>query len=268
MPFAEVNGTRLHYLDEGPRGGAPLVMLHALGTNLRLWDAVLPHLPDGLRIIRVDLRGHGQSDAPPAPYSMGALVRDVEGLLDHLKLRNVMLCGLSLGGMIAQGLAVKRLDQIRSLVLAGTAAKIGMPQLWNDRINAVHKHGLSELADDIAKHWFLRKGRDFVPPDGLPDWRGMLISTSVDGYTGCAAAVSGTDFYTPTSGLRLPTLGLVGIDDRATPPDLMRETIDLIPGSRFEIIRKAGHLTCAEQPEAFAVYLSGFIQDTGHFPTL
>lgn len=264
MPFAEPNGIRLHYLDEGPRDGAPLVLLHALGTNLHLWDAVLPHMPDGLRVVRIDLRGHGQSDAPPAPYSMGAMVRDVESLLDHLELRDVMLCGLSLGGMIAQGLAVKRLDQVRALVLAGTAAKIGMPKLWDDRAEAVRKHGLDVLADEIAKHWFLRKGQTFVSPDGLSHWRDMLVNTPVDGYCGAIAAVSGTDFFTPTSGLRLPALGLCGVDDRATPPDLMRETLELIPGSDFKIIRRAGHLCCAEQPEEFAAHLRDFIRTTGH----
>lgn len=264
MPFAEVNGIRLHYLDEGPRDGAPLVMLHALGTNLHLWDAVLPHLSEGLRVVRIDLRGHGQSDAPPAPYSMGALVRDVEGLLDQLDLRDAMLCGLSLGGMIAQGLAVKRLDQVRVLVLAGTAAKIGMPRLWEERIDAVRKHGLEALADEIAKHWFLRKGRAFISPDGLPHWRDILVNTPVEGYCGAIAAVSGTDFFTPTSGLRLPALGLCGVDDRATPPDLMRETLDLIPGSDFKIIRRAGHLCCVEQPEEFAAHLKAFLKRTGH----
>ncbi|MGB0900796.1 3-oxoadipate enol-lactonase [Halocynthiibacter sp.] len=264
MPFAEVNGIRLHYLDEGPRDGAPLVMLHALGTNLHLWDAVMTHLPAGLRVVRIDLRGHGQSDAPPAPYSMGAMVRDVEAILDHLDLRDVMICGLSLGGMIAQGLAVKRLDQIRAVVLAGTAAKIGMPKLWEDRSEAVRKHGLDALAEEIAKHWFLRKGQDFLPPKGLAQWRDMLVNTPIEGYCGAIAAVSGTDFFTPTSGLRLPALGLCGVDDRATPPDLMRETLDLIPGSDFKIIRRAGHLCCAEQPEEFARHLSDFMQRTGH----
>ena len=267
MPFAEVNGIRLHYLDEGPRDGAPLVLLHALGTNLHLWDAVLAHLPAGLRVLRIDLRGHGQSDAPPAPYPMGAMVRDVEAVLDHLELRDVMICGLSLGGMIAQGLAVKRLDQIRALVLAGTAAKIGMPKLWEDRSEAVRKHGLDALADEIAKHWFLRKGRDFLPPVGLPQWREMLVDTPMEGYCGTIAALSGTDFFTPTSGLRLPALGICGVDDRATPPDLMRETLDLIPGSDFKIIRRAGHLCCVEQPEQFAIHLTDFLKNTGHLRT-
>ena len=92
----------------------------------------------------------------------------------------------------------------------------------------------------------------------------MLCATPVDGYCGVCAAIAGTDFYTPTSGLRLPTLGIAGSEDGSTPPDLMRETTDLIPGSKFHLIRKAGHLPCVEQPEEYARVLTQFIHDTGH----
>ena len=266
--FTSPEGRRLAYRASAPTR-SPLTYVWLSGfksdmsgtkvTELEAWATEAGH-----GFLAFDYSGHGLSDGPPAPYSMGAMVRDVEAILDHLDLRDVMICGLSLGGMIAQGLAVKRLDQIRTLVLAGTAAKIGMPKLWEDRSEAVRKHGLDALADEIAKHWFLRKGRDFLSPAGLPQWREMLVDTPVEGYCGTIAALSGTDFFTPTSGLRLPALGICGVDDRATPPDLMRETLDLIPGSDFKIIRRAGHLCCVEQPEQFARHLSDFIQRTGH----
>ena len=84
-------------------------------------------------------------------------------------------------------------------------------------------------------------------------------------YTGCCAAIAGTDFYTPTSGLRLPTLGIAGSEDGATPPDLVRETIDLIPGSSFSLMRKAGHLPCVEQPKDYAALLDTFLRKIGHY---
>jgi len=92
----------------------------------------------------------------------------------------------------------------------------------------------------------------------------MLLATPVEGYVGCSAAIAGTDFYTPTASLRIPALGIAGADDGSTPPDLVRETVDLIPGSRFELIRKAGHLPCVEQPEDYARILNDFIKGTGH----
>ena len=234
---------------------------NSLGTDLRLWDDLLPHLPAGLRIIRFDKRGHGLSSQPPAPYSMGALVRDTEDLLDFLEVRDCVFVGLSIGGLIGQGLAVKRLDQVRALVLSNTAAKIGIPSIWQDRMDAVQKGGIEALADATMERWFSKAFR--ASPEHLL-WRNMMVRQPVDGYLGCCAAISGTDFYTPTSGLRLPTLGIAGSEDGSTPPDLVRETVDLIPGSRFELMRRAGHLPCVEQPAEYAALLHSFLTEIGH----
>jgi 3-oxoadipate enol-lactonase len=114
MQVFEKNGMHIYYREEGDPDGAPLVFSNSLGTDMRLWDAVIPSLPQGLRVVRYDMRGHGLSDCPNAPYSMGALISDVEALLDHLNISNCLFVGLSIGGMIAQGLATKRLDLIRA----------------------------------------------------------------------------------------------------------------------------------------------------------
>ena len=111
------------------------------------------------------------------------------------------------------------------------------------------------------ERWFSKPFRD---TPALELWRNMLVRGEADGYSGCSAAISGTDFYTPTSGLRLPCLGIAGSEDGATPPDLVRETVDLIPGAKFHLIRKAGHLPCVEQPQEFADVLSNFLRDIGH----
>ncbi|WP_317057540.1 3-oxoadipate enol-lactonase [Roseovarius rhodophyticola] len=261
MAFTKVNDITLHYRDDGPSDGPALVFANSLGTNLHLWDPILPHLPNGLRIVRYDKRGHGQSEVPPAPYAMGALVSDAEALLDHLKIRDCVFVGLSIGGMIGQGLAVKRLDQIRALVLSNTAAKIGTKELWQTRIDAVRAGGIASIADAVMDRWF---SRDFLASPKLNTWREMLISQSDDGYIGCSAAIAGTDFYTPTSGLRLPLLGIAGSEDGATPPDLVRETVDLVPGSEFQLMRRAGHLPCVEQPETYAKHLTAFLRRIGH----
>lgn len=238
-----------------------LVFSNSLGTSLELWDPILSYLPDGLRIIRYDMRGHGRSDVPDAPYSMGALVSDAEAICDTLNVRDAMFVGLSVGGMIGQGLAVKRLDIVRALVLSNTAAKIGNKQLWQDRIDAVNSKGLAAMADSVMERWF---GPTFRNSLAVIPWREMLIKTPAAGYTGVSAAIAGTDFYTPTSGLRLPTLGIAGADDKATPPDLVRETIALIPGAELKLMRKAGHLPCVEDPEGYAALINDFITMTGH----
>lgn len=261
MHMADLGDVRLHYRIDGPEDGAPVVFANSLGTDMRLWDPILPLLPAGLRILRFDKRGHGLSTCPAAPYSMGALVSDTERLMDRLGFADAFFVGLSIGGMIAQGLAVKRLDLMRAMVLSNTGARIGNAQIWADRIEGVKSGGIESLADAVMERWFSRDFRDSVD---LELWRNMLVRQEDAGYAGCSAAISGTDFYTTTATLRLPTLGIAGSEDGSTPPDLVRETVDLIPGSTFHLIRKAGHLPCVEQPAEYAAVLSDFMRATGH----
>lgn len=261
MLMADLGDVRLHYRLDGDPDGAPLVLVNSLGTDLRLWDKVVALLPPGLRILRFDMRGHGLSEAPPAPYRMGALIRDLERLMDHLGLRDGVVVGLSIGGMVAQGLAVKRLDLVRALVLSNTGAKIGTPDLWQQRIDALAVSGIEGLADAVMARWFAPAFRATPEAQG---WRNMLVRTPLAGYAGGAAAIAGADFYAATAQLRLPALGIAGTEDRATPPDLVRETLDLIPGSRFALIRGAGHLPCVDQPEIYAAHLTQFLREIGH----
>lgn len=245
--------------DEG--AGAPVLFLHALGADLSVWDAVVPLLPPGVRALRFDMRGHGGSDVPPAPYAMGALVRDAERFLEAMGARDAVVVGLSIGGLIAQGLAVKRLDLVRGLVLSNTAARIGNPDLWAARIATVREGGIAALSDATMERWFSRR---FRAEGGDAAWRARLLATPVEGYIGCMAALAGADFYTTTAGLRLPTLAIAGSEDGSTPPDLVRETAALIPGADYRLIRGAGHLPCVEKPAEVAALLAGFLDRIAH----
>ncbi len=261
MPFLTLDDIRLHYREDGDPQGAPLVFANSLGTNLHLWDPIMALLPKGLRIIRYDMRGHGQSDVPKPPYTMGALVRDAEQLMDHLKVRDALFVGLSVGGLVAQGLATKRLDLIRAMVLSNTAAKIGTHEIWQGRFDLIREGGMEAVAEATMERWFSKAWH------GTPQiaaWRDMLTATEPDGYIGCGHAIAGTDFYTTTAALSLPTLAIAGAEDGATPPDLMRETQELIKGSQFHLIRRGGHLPCVEQPEEYAQVLTRFMRETGH----
>lgn len=250
----------VHWQEEGDPGGAPVVLAHALGLDLHLWDAVLPLLPPGLRLIRYDLRGHGWSGVLPGPYSMGALVRDAEALLDRLGVKGAVFVGLSLGGMVAQGLAVKRPDLVRALVLSNTAAKISTAEAWHARMGAVRAGGMAAVAGQVIDHWFSRRLRQ----EGLATpWATRLLAMSPEGYAGCCAALAGADFITTTSGLHLPALVIAGSEDGSTPPDLVRELADLIHHARFRLIRGAGHLAPADRPEVFAAEVADFLRSVG-----
>ena len=94
--------------------------------------------------------------------------------------------------------------------------------------------------------------------------RRLFERQPLEGWIGCAAAISNTDLYTPTSGLRLPTLAIAGDRDGSTPPDLVRETAGLIPGARFHLIRGAGHLPCIDAAGEYATVLAEFLCEIGH----
>jgi len=261
MALVYLDDIRLNAEISGPPDGPALVLVHALGTSLAIWDDLLPRLPESLRVLRFDLRGHGGSDTPAPPYAMGALIRDTERLMAHFRLKEAVVAGISLGGMVAQGLAVKRLDLVRGLVLSNTAAKIGTPAMWEERIAQIRAQGLESYADGAMQRIF---GRGFREKPQMPRIRALLTSTPEEGWTGCAAAIAGTDFYTPTASLTLPTLVIAGTNDGTTPPDLVRETADLILGHRFALMRGTGHLPMVEAPEEFATLLTDFLTSIGH----
>ena len=261
MNILDLGDIHIHWREDGDPAGPPVVFANALGTDLRLWDGIMPLLPESLRLIRYDMRGHGLTSCPPGPYAMGALVRDAERLLEAVGVRDCAFVGLSLGGMVAQGLAVKRLDLVRAMVLSNTATKIATPGVWAERIAAVRAGGIEAVAEATMQRWFPKSFRDSPEMQG---WRNMLVHQPVEGYLGAMAAISGADFYTPTSGLTLPTLAIAGAEDRSTPPDLVRETAELIKGARFELIRGAGHLPPVDRPEEYVGLLRGFLHAIGH----
>lgn len=259
--IVKVNDAALHCQLEGPSDAPALVFSNSLGTDFRIWDAVVADLAQDYRILRYDKRGHGLSDDPDTGWSMGELVGDVAGLMDHFDLKGAAVVGLSVGGLIAQGLAAERPDLVRLMVLADTAARIGNEDLWNDRIAQVKSAGIGSMADAILERWF---APDFHADSNFAMWRNMLVRTSDQGYARVSAAIRDTDLVTSTSGLTLPTLALVGDRDGATPPDLVRETAELIVGSQFEIIRGAGHLPCVEKPQVFTRLLRDFLKSHPH----
>lgn len=263
MQIAQLADIRTHYADEGPKDAPTVLFANSLGTDFRLWDGVVDRLPDTLRIIRYDKRGHGLTTAPDGPYFMGDLVKDAGRLLDHLAAKDVVVVGLSIGGFIAQGLAAERLDIVRAMVLSNTAAKIGTHQMWDERVAQVRAKGIEALADATMERWFSKAFRA-ENPDTVEAFRNMMTRQPLEGYAGCAAAIGESDLYESTARLKLPTLGIAGSEDGSTPPDMVRETTDLVAGSKFHLIRGSGHLPCVDNPDTYADVLVGFLKDIGH----
>ena len=261
MRAVRANGLTLHVSETGDPDGPAVVFANSLGTDLRLWDALLPLLPAGPRYVRFDLRGHGLSDCPPGPYSMADLSADAERLMEALDLGRAIFIGLSIGGMIGQDLASRRPDLVHALVLSNTAPRMGTPEMWRGRIAAVRNDGLGAIADTILDRWF---GRDFRATPEAALWGAMLSRTPVEGYLGCCVAIADADLTEATSAIRLPVLAIGGSEDGASPPELVAAMADSIADASCRLIEGAGHLPCVEAPEAFAAVLAPFLMEHAH----
>lgn len=257
MTLVWLEDLRLNAEFSGPLNAPPLVLIHGLGVDLRVWDALLPKLRT--RTLRLDLRGHGLSDAPPVPYAMGTLIRDVERLMAHFALKDAVVLGAGEGGLIAQGLAVKRLDLVRAMVLTGSATRFANPSVWEARLARLRADGPDLDAECTA----LLGPRWKVSP-ALSTVRQMLAQTRPEGWEGVATATATADFYQTTATLTLPTLILAGADDRKTPPDLQRELADLVAGSQVQLLRGGTHLAMLTHANEFAAALNGFLTRIGH----
>ncbi len=260
MKFVRVNGVLLHYVAEGPEDAPVLVFANSLGTDHRVWSPLLPQLRRSYRIIRYDKRGHGLSQATAEPYALADHIADLAGLLDRLDVPPAVVCGVSVGGAIALGLAAAKPDRVRCLVLCDTAHRIGDKDMWNRRIAATRNDGLASIRDGVMERWFSPAFRR-DQADAVAGWATMLERTTLDGYLGTCAALRDMDQTSEAQALSVPVLCLGGDKDGATPPDVVRGLADLIPGSQFLVIDGAGHLPSIEQPEALAAAIEKFLEE-------
>lgn len=250
----------LHVQVAGSDTGPAVVLCNSLGTDLRLWDKVLPLLPKGLRYIRYDKRGHGLSGLGGGT-TIAEHADDAIAVIEQIARGPVVFVGLSIGGMIGQVVAHRRPDLLRGLVLSNTAARLGTADSWRARIDAVSALGLDGIADGVMDRWFAPAFR--TTPE-LALWRAMMSRTPVQGYVAACQALAGADQTQQTAQLRLPTLVIAGSEDGASPPDVVRATANLIAGAAFHEIPGAGHLPPVEAPAAWAAIVAPFLKAHAH----
>lgn len=262
MHVIEANGIALHCADQGGPDKPAAVFSNSLGTDFRLWDRVADRLTGRFRVVRYDSRGHGLSGCPKGPYSVIDLANDAAALMDALKLKDALFVGLSIGGLVAQQLAVARPDLVRAAVLSNTGSKIGTRELWDQRISAIRDGGIEAIADSIIERWLSESFRDNNKVE-TEAWKAMLVRTPAAGYVSSCEALKDADLAAHASGISLPVLAIAGSEDGATPPELVKETASRIKGARFELIEGVGHLPCVEAPEAFAKLITEFAAEVG-----
>jgi 3-oxoadipate enol-lactonase len=259
MNFASIGDITLHYMYRPAQSGPTLVFLNSLGSDLRIWQEVIALLPPHLGILAFDQRGHGLSDAPSGPYTLPLLAADLRGLLDHLPLPQVLLVGVSVGGMIAQQFARSDPARVQGLVLCDTGARIATADYWSERAMAVRRGGLAPLAHLILARWVSGDYGDRHPA-ALRGYANMLTRTPAEGYAATCDALRDGDLRTQVSAIRVPTLVLCGDEDLATPPALGEELAAMIPDARFALITNAGHIPFIEQPAAVAAHIRSFLE--------
>ncbi len=238
----------LHHTLEGSPDAPVLVLSNSLGTTLGMWDGQAPALRERFRLLRYDIRGHGKSPAPPGPYAIEDLGRDVVSLLDGLGIERASFCGVSVGGMTGMWLAGEAPERIERLVLICTSVLLGPRELWDDRIATARGQGMDALVDGVLERWLTAPFRS-GNPETVEKVANMLRNTDPEGYAGCCAAIRDMDLRDRLPRIKSPTLVVSGAEDPATPPDHGRFIADAIPGARFEIVPDASHLANIEQPD-------------------
>jgi 3-oxoadipate enol-lactonase len=248
----------LNYRVDGPPDGPVLVLSHALGLSLAMWDPQLERLTQVFRVVRYDHRGHGGSPAPAGPYRIEDLGRDLIHLLDRLELNRVSFCGLSLGGMVGMWIASNVPERIDRLVLCCTAARMLRPDDFAARARTVREHGVEPIADSLIGRWFT-PAFPASHPETVARIRAILLSTPREGYAGGCEAIAQMDLRDDLPRITAPTRVIAAEHDRSTPPELSRQIAQRIPGAEVVVIPDAAHIANVEQPEGVAGQILGHV---------
>ncbi|MBM3725762.1 MAG: 3-oxoadipate enol-lactonase [Acidobacteria bacterium] len=252
MPFAPSSG-RIHYRLEGCSGNPLLVLVHSLGASHGMWDLQMPAFTRYFQVLRVDLRGHGASDAPAGDYTIAQLAGDVLAASGG---RPFHYCGLSLGGMIGQYLAARHPDRIQSLILANTSPRVADPSLFETRRTTVLGQGMAAIEAAVMQRFFSDRVRETAAAQSV---RAELLAASPVGYAGCCAAIRDMDHRSMLGSITAPTLIVGGDDDQSTPWQGHGSVLAAsIPGARTVKLPGA-HLSNIERPGSFTAAVLGFL---------
>jgi 3-oxoadipate enol-lactonase len=254
----KANGIEINYEIEGD--GPVVTFSHSLACNLSMWDEQARALKGRYRVLRFDTRGHGQTSAPAAAYSLEQLADDLKGLLDGLSIAATHFVGLSMGGMIGQVFALRHPAMVQSLVLCDTTSRYpsAAAPVWEERIKAVGAKGMEPMVAPTLERWFTAPFR--ARRQDLMDKVGAMIrSTPAPGYIGCCHAIPKINVTERLKEVRCPALVIVGEEDPGTPVEMAREIHAALPAAELAILSRASHLSNLEQPVEFNRVLGGFL---------
>lgn len=260
MPVVQLADGELNYLLEGPTAAPVLLLSNSLGTDLCMWDEQIPAFTRHFRVLRYDTRGHGKSLVTEGPYSIEQLGHDVLALLNALDIPRASYCGLSMGGLIGQWLAINAPERLQRVVLCNTAAKIAGPEVWNPRIETVLRDGpaaMLALRDASIARWFTTEFA-VAEPAKVKAVTDMLAATLPQGYAANCAAVRDADFREQIASIQVPTLIVCGAQDAVTTPADGRFMLERIHGAEM-VEFHAAHLSNVEAGAVFSQRVLDFL---------
>ncbi len=255
----EAAGIRFRVCLDGPAAGPPLMFSNSLGASLEMWDAQVAYFAKRFRVIRYDVRGHGMSSCPPAPYSMAALAQDALRILDALHIHKTDWVGCSMGGMVGMWLLTHHRDRIGKGVLGNTSPFMGPPATdWNARIRMAHAEGMGAIAEAMKPRWFTRRMNETNPAE-VTRITDQVRKASLTGYTGCCGAIRDMDQRESIKSITNPVLVLIGAEDPATSPAMGEIIARNIPGAE-KVVIPAAHISNCEIPDQYNQAIAPFLE--------
>lgn len=252
MATANVNGIDIAYTDEG--SGTPLVLIHGYPLSRRMWDPQVQGLSANARVIAIDLRGHGESQAPFWLTTVDTYADDVRGLLDHLGIDRAVICGFSMGGYVAFAFLRRYPERVRALILADTRPQPDAPEGKAARFQSAltaQNQGAGAIAEAMIGRLLSQKSMD-EKADLVERVKGIMQGAPVQGIAGDLMAMAERPDSVPMlPSISLPTLVIVGEVDGLTPLADSQLMAERIPGAKLEVIPGAAHLSNMEEPEHF-----------------
>ena len=248
----------MNYKLQGTPNSPVLVLSNSLGSEMMMWDELVPHLLPYFRVLQYDTRGHGGSknDIKIEGYSIELLGEDVIDLLNQLNIETAFFCGLSMGGLIGQYLGINYPQRFKKIVLSNTGAKIGNEERWNSRIETILKKGLEAIVEDTMERWFTDDYRK-LNLEKVAATHAMFLRSDVQGYSNCCSAIRDADFRENLQNLEVETLVITGDEDPVTNVEQAEFLVKNIPNASIKVLH-ARHLSATELPFEFAQILITF----------
>lgn len=257
MPTFTSNDAQINYQTFGNAANPALIFSNSLGTNYGMWQKQFTHFIDDYFVICYDTRGHGASSTPQGPYTLQQLGQDVVNLLNHLNIQKAAFCGISMGGLTGQWLAINKPERFSHVIVCNTAAKIGQEHAWNERAALVREQGLAPIASTAASRWFTDK---FIQSNTaeVEKLQNSLAAGSAEGYASCCEALAKADLRELLKEITVPVLVIAGQQDPVTTVADGQFMVEHIPHSQMLEIN-ASHISNIEQPEQFNHLLQSFL---------